>query len=58
MKGSGNKLYELTVNGDGIRLRHCNPNPLSADHKFYIIMTLSVCATACAIILGFFGLLR
>ena len=52
------KLYELTINERGIRFRHANPNPLSANQKFYIIITLSVCAAACAVILGFFGLLH
>lgn len=52
------KLYELTINERGIRFRHANPNPLSANQKFYIIITLSVCATACAVILGFFDLLH
>ncbi len=52
------KLYELTINENGIRLRHANPHPLTAQQKFYIIITLSVCAAACAIILGFFDLLH
>lgn len=58
MNEGGNKLWEMTVNDDGIRLRHCNPNPLSASQKYTIAMTLAVCATACVIVLGFFGLLH
>lgn len=39
MKGDM-KLYELTINDDGIRLRHTNPNPMSAEQKHSIIMAL------------------
>lgn len=52
------KLYELTINKNGIRFRHANPHPLTAAQKFYIIITLSVCAAVCVVMLGFFGLLR
>ena len=52
------KLYELTINENGIRFRHANPHPLTAAQKFYIIITLSVCAAVCAVVLGFFGLLH
>jgi len=34
------KLYELTINENGICFRHANPNPLSAGQKFSIIMAL------------------
>lgn len=34
------KLYELTINENGIRFRHCNPNPLTAEQKFNIVMAL------------------
>lgn len=36
------KLYELTVNVNGtiIRFRHDNPNPLTANQKFAIIMSV------------------
>lgn len=47
------KLYELTVNEDGIRFRHANPNPLSAGQKFAIAMTL----IGVAAFLGFFWMM-
>lgn len=34
------KLYELTINADGIRFRHANPNPLTANQKFAIILSV------------------
>ncbi len=47
------KLYELTINENGIRFRHSNPNPLSAEQKYSIIIAL---ITAAAVI-GFFGMI-
>ncbi len=47
------KLYELTINENGIRFRHANPNPLSAGQKFCIIMTL----IGTAAFLGFFWMM-
>lgn len=52
------KLYELTIDENGIRLRHANPHPLTARQKFYIIITLTVSAASCVVALGFFGLLH
>lgn len=52
-----NKLYELTINESGIRFRHANPHPLTANQKFYIIITGIVSAASCAMFLGFFSLL-
>lgn len=52
------KLYELTVNENGVRFRHANPNPLTAQQKFYIIITLTVSAASCVVAFGFFGLLH
>ena len=49
----GMKLYELTINENGVRFRHANPNPLTANQKFYIILTV-VCSV---LTLGFFWLL-
>lgn len=40
MNENNHKLYELTINENGVRFRHANPNPLSANQKFAIIMTL------------------
>lgn len=54
----GMKLYELTINEQGIRFRHANPNPLTAEQKFHIIITLAVCAAFCVVSLGFFDLLH
>lgn len=47
------KLYELTINENGIRFRHANPNPMSAEQKFYIVMALILLA----VVFGFFGLI-
>ena len=55
---NGNKLYELTINENGIRFRHANPNPLSASQKFTIIMTIAGCVTFCATMFAFFSLLH
>ena len=44
MSENNNKLYELTINENGIRFRHANPHPLDADHKFYITLALIVAA--------------
>lgn len=49
----GMKLYELTINENGVRFRHANPHPLTANQKFYIILTV-VCSV---LTLGFFWLL-
>lgn len=51
------KLYELTINADGIRFRHANPNPLTANQKFYIIITSIISVATCAMVFGFFSLL-
>lgn len=51
------KLYELTVNENGIRFRHANPNPMSAQQKFYITMTSIISAASCAMVLGFFWMM-
>ena len=32
--------------------------PLTAEQKFYLLLTLILCATACVLTLGFFSLLR
>lgn len=40
MNENGYKLYELTIDFLGIQFRHINPNPLSANQKFTIILTL------------------
>lgn len=58
MKEKEKKLYEFVFNQDGIRFRHTNPNPMSAEQKFYIIMILAACVTFCVVTLGFFGLLH
>lgn len=50
---NGHKLYELTINENGIRFRHANPHPLSANQKFGIIMAL----IGTAALLGFFWLM-
>lgn len=55
---NGHKLYEFTINENGIRFRHANPNPLSAVQKYRVIMTLAGCVTFCVLILGFFSLLH
>lgn len=47
------KLYELTVNENGIRLRHANPNPLTANQKCGIIFAL----IGAVLTLGFFWLM-
>ena len=61
-----NKLYEVLVNEEGVRFRHNNPNPLSAEQKHSIIMALiALVAGALGIVLvwvaaklcGFLGLL-
>lgn len=51
------RLYELTINESGIRIRHASPHPLTANQKFYIIITGIVSAASCAMVLGFFSLL-
>lgn len=38
------KLYELTINENGIRFRHANPHPLSAEQKHSIISMLLLLA--------------
>lgn len=54
MKTDGNmKLYELTINEQGIRFRHANPNPLTANQKFGIIMSV-IGAVA---FIGFFAMM-
>ena len=53
MNENESKLYEITINENGIRFRRANPNPLSADQKFTIIMVL----IGLAALLGFFGFL-
>lgn len=45
------KLYELTINENGIRFRHANPHPLTAEQKFSIVKAL----VGAAALLGFFG---
>lgn len=47
------KLYELTVNENGIRLRHANPNPLTANQKCGIIFALIGAVS----FIGFFALM-
>ena len=47
------KLYELTINGNGIRFRHANPNPMSAGQKFWLIMAM----IGVVLIMGFFWLM-
>lgn len=47
------KQYELTINDKGIRFRHTNPNPMSAEQKFNIIIALIAATT----FLGFIGIL-
>lgn len=49
----GTKLSELTLNSDGIRIRHANPNPLSANQKFAIIMSV----IGAAPFIGFFAMM-
>lgn len=52
------KLYELTLNAGGLRFRHANPHPLSAQQKYYIAMTFIGCVTMTAVVLAFFSLLK
>lgn len=47
------KLYELTIDKHGVRFRHANPHPLTANQKFYIILTV-ICT---AFTFGFFWLM-
>lgn len=48
-----NKLYEITINENGIRLRHNNPHPLTANQKCGIIFAL----IGVVLILGFFWMM-
>lgn len=50
------KLYELTINEDGIRFRHANPNPMSAGQKYNIVVALVGCVTAVILASLFFSL--
>lgn len=46
MNSDGNrKLYELTINEQGVRFRYANPHPLTANQKFYIVLSV-ICAVA------------
>lgn len=47
------KLYELTINERGIRFRHANPNPLTANQKCGIIFSV----IGAVLTLGFFWLM-
>lgn len=47
------KRMEVSINGSGIHILRENPEPMSADQKFYIIMAL----LGLTAFLGFFGLL-
>ena len=47
------KLYELTVNENGVRFRHANPNPMTANQKCWIIFAL----IGAVLTLGFFWLM-
>lgn len=49
---SDHKLYELTINENGVRLRYSNPNPLSAEQKYTIALT-AIIATAVILFFGF-----
>lgn len=52
------KLYELTVNEKGIRIRHANPSPMNARQKYNIILLAVSLIAACVLVLGFFSLLQ
>lgn len=58
MKDEKTKFSELTVNENGIRIRHANPNPMSAQQKYNIIMLVISMIAACVLVLGFFSLLQ
>lgn len=58
MKEEKMKLSELTVNENGIRIRHANPNPMSAQQKYNLIMLVVSLIAACVLVLGFFSLLQ
>lgn len=45
------KLYELTINEQGIRFRHANPTPMTAEQKHGIIMAL-IALAACGLGVG------
>lgn len=47
------KLYDLTIDASGIRLRYENPSPLSAEQKHEIIITLIVAGA----VIGLFALI-
>lgn len=47
------KLYELTINENGVRFRHANPHPLTANQKCGIIFALIGAVS----FIGFFALM-
>lgn len=52
------KLYELTFNENGIRFRHANPHPLTAEQKTTITITLTIVIAVVVFFLGLFATMR
>mgnify|MGYP001043654317 CR=1 FL=1 len=52
------KLYELTFNENGIRFRHANPRPLTAEQKTTITITLTIVIAVVVFFLGLFATMR
>lgn len=55
MSKETSKLYELTINENGIRFRYANPHPLTANQKCGIIFAL---IGAVAFVLPFWSLFQ
>lgn len=52
MKETDMKLYELTLNANGLRFRRADPHPLTAEQKYDIARKLLLLAAA-ALCAGF-----
>lgn len=54
------KLYELTINENGIRFRRANPHPLTAEQKttITITLTLTIVIAVITFFLGLFSTMR
>lgn len=52
MSDGDKKLYELTLNADGLRFRRADPHPLTAEQKYDIARKLLLLAAA-ALCAGF-----
>lgn len=52
------KLFEAIYDENGFRVRRESEEGLSAQQKYNLLITVVICTTICAVVLGFFSLLR